>query len=138
MEKLRVDWDDLDILDGNNIAYYQGQYFTGWACTFFEDGSVQDEMQFCDGAQTGLYYEYERKGKLLREEHYLNSNLHGRARSWHINGQLASEEFYQGSVLMKERRWDEEGNLLRDYHIDPHDSRIEILKKLKLYTELPD
>jgi antitoxin component YwqK of YwqJK toxin-antitoxin module len=138
MEKLRVDWDDLDIKDCSGTAYYQGQYFTGWACDFFEDGRIQDETEFRDGAQTGLSRTYDRHGRLLREEHYLNSNLHGYARSWHINGQLASEELYQGSVLMKERQWDMQGTLIRDYHIDPQDSRIEFLKKLNLYKQLPD
>ncbi len=30
MEKLRVDWDDLDEVHVNQ-AFYKGQYFTGWA-----------------------------------------------------------------------------------------------------------
>jgi len=137
MEKLRVDWDDLDETHVNQV-FYKGQYFTGWACTFFEDGGIEDEMEFRDGAQTGLYYQYDRHGRLLREEHYLYGSLHGCARSWHINGQLVSEELYQGSVLMKERQWDMQGTLIRDYHIEPQDSRIEFLKKLNLYKQLPD
>ncbi|HPI62470.1 MAG TPA: hypothetical protein PK803_00665 [Alphaproteobacteria bacterium] len=95
-------------------------------------------MEFRDGAQTGLYHKYDCNGRLLREEHYLYGSLQGYARSWHINGQLVSEELYQGSVLMTERQWDMQGTLIRDYHIDPQDSRIEILKKIKLYAQLPD
>lgn len=127
---LRVSWDDLDVRP-DGWTFYEDRPFDGFACEFTDDGRVREETQFQHGAQTGVSREYDDHGRLCLEEHFRCGSRHGFLRSWHENGQLERESLYEFSVLMKERIWDENGQMTSDYVIDPQDRRLTVVESYR-------
>jgi antitoxin component YwqK of YwqJK toxin-antitoxin module len=52
---------------------------------------------------------------------------------WYDNGQVKSEGEYELSVCIKEKEWDEEGNLTREYAIDPNSPQFSTLQRLRAW-----
>jgi len=53
------------------------------------------------------------------EENFSGHKLHGRRRTWHRNGQLATEEFYfDGRLHGVVRQWNENGKLLGSFRME--------------------
>lgn len=124
---LRVSWDDLDVRP-DGWTFYEDRPFDGFACEFTDDGRVREETQFQHGAQTGVSREYDDHGRLCLEEHFRCGSRHGLLREWYVNGLRKRESLYQSSVLMQERVWDEQGQQIRDYVIDPKDWRLTLVE----------
>jgi antitoxin component YwqK of YwqJK toxin-antitoxin module len=47
--------------------------------------------------------------------------LHGRARRWHENGQLAEDGEYEHGIAVWSKTWDEAGRLTEDYRVQEGD-----------------
>ncbi|SEM25163.1 hypothetical protein SAMN05660976_04605 [Nonomuraea pusilla] len=48
--------------------------------------------------------------------------LHGRAREWHRNGQLAEDGEYEYGITLWAKQWDENGVLEEDYTLTESES----------------
>lgn len=62
------------------------------------------------------------------EKEYRYGQLHGISIIWFENGRKKSEQQYEHSILISEKNWDEEGNLLNKYEIDTDSPHFEILE----------
>ncbi|WP_257454893.1 toxin-antitoxin system YwqK family antitoxin [Archangium lipolyticum] len=122
----RVHFDELELVvrDGYYL-YWKGQPFTGFAVEFFPDGTLQSEVHHVDGIENGPKREWFPSGKLMEEANLWNGGLHGYERVWDEQGRLRSERRGEFGIPITEKRWDEHGGLMKDWHITPTDSLYE-------------
>lgn len=128
---VRIQFDDLTVEDDQSLSY-QGKPFTGIAYETNSAGIVVSEAAYDNGLQAGVTHEWDHSGRLLSETHFAQGSKHGTAKQWHNNGQLESESEYSYSIKTRERVWDPQGRLLRDWTLPEHDEQramIELLKK---------
>ena len=113
----------------DDLYYLDGKPFTGVAYIMDDSGDwVQGEIEFKDGSESGVKREWWETGKLAYEGTLRGGRVHGKKRRWHYNGQLAEEGEYEYGIPVRERSWDEEGQLLEDYQLretDPDYQRIQ-------------
>jgi len=113
---------------GDGLHYCEGKPFTGIAYFLATDGSVQAEEEYRDGLLWGSKKEWFRPGVLEREAECARGVRHGRFREWHENGRLAAEATYEYGIRTEGKRWDSEGNLIEDFHLEETDPAFETLK----------
>jgi hypothetical protein len=121
-----VNFDDL-LDEGNGIYTYEGRPFTGIAREFYSDGKVRCESQFIDGHQEGVSKEWYENGQLAFDGVYLGDGLHGLSREWHPNGQLREESLCEYGICIESTEWDENGVLIKEFHLQPTDLAYEFL-----------
>lgn len=118
---LRVPERDLRYNDEEGIFYYGDRPFTGTAFNTYADGSPMSESQYEDGLFHGTARGWWESGQLEAEGSFVFGGLHGKARKWHANGQLSEEEEYEHATLIRSKKWDEAGNLIKDYELKESD-----------------
>lgn len=114
----RVDADDPDVdIDMGHRMLYQDELFTG------EVAEYQGEQIACldvylDGVRNGLSQMWHPGGELKLQGMVVNGAASGEFLEWHPNGVLKSRKFFDDDIysLKEESVWDEEGNLVREWH----------------------
>lgn len=103
---------------------WKDEPFTGVAYSTHDDGSVCSEWTFQDGEQWGPGRTRLPNGRLGETHYCLGGLAHGVRRWWRANGCKLAVEVYRFGVLIRSRRWDEDGRVERDYRVedeeDPH------------------
>ncbi|HZT79025.1 MAG TPA: hypothetical protein VFA26_02285, partial [Gemmataceae bacterium] len=94
--------------------HYDGRPFTGIAYTLYPSGELKWETEYRDGVPWGYHRKFRRDGSLEIEE-TLAPYKEGYKRTWHANGQLASEEWCHFGLELTRKRWDAAGHLIGDY-----------------------
>ncbi|HET7077925.1 MAG TPA: hypothetical protein VFM49_10800 [Chloroflexia bacterium] len=117
MTTLRVPFDNLDF-DGNEFAFWEGKLLTGVAYDLQPNGRVWSEVEYIDGYEEGIGRTWYPSGQLQDETTYHHGAKAGPERQWFENGKLKRETIFEHSIRVKERIWDEAGNLIRDFTID--------------------
>jgi antitoxin component YwqK of YwqJK toxin-antitoxin module len=131
MKMQRIDFDDF-VYEHDCTYTYKGQPFTGVACDYFPNGSLQSEAQFVNGHQEGMAREWYENGRLKFEGEYLGDGFHGISKEWHANGQLKKASAYEYSICLESEEWDENGRLVREFRLQPTDMAYEYLEKRRL------
>lgn len=122
---IRVNEDELEYTD-ELIYTWQGKPFTGIGYEHLRTGE-RIEVSYLDGRQTGIAREWYPDGTLKSEEHYVNGSKHGICQEWFKNGQLKTEAFYEFSIRVKEKIWNEKGELVQEFEISENDNRYSTL-----------
>jgi antitoxin component YwqK of YwqJK toxin-antitoxin module len=123
----------------NGNWMHKGRPFTGVAYTLAPDKTVRSEQEFRDGLRWGPCWERYRSGQLYAESHYYRDVLHGQAREWHENGQLAEDGEYEYGIALWQKKWSEDGTLLEEYKLAEGDSNYAMLQSFRrIYGEAPD
>ncbi|CAI8916514.1 MORN repeat variant [Pseudomonas chlororaphis] len=104
--------------------------FSGVAYSM-ENGFRDVEISYLDGMRFGPTREWYKPGTLALEEMYYRDALHGRARSWHDNGQIAKEGKYEYGIAIWEKSWDEIGSLQESYLLKEGSSEYKLLQRLR-------
>jgi len=128
---VRVQFDDLTVEDDQSLSY-QGIPFTGVAYEANDNGVVISESSYENGLQKGVTREWNSSGRILTESYFDQGSKHGISKRWHENGQLESEAEYIYSIKVRERDWDRQGRLLRDWNLPENDEQralIDLLAK---------
>jgi hypothetical protein len=123
----RVDWDELE-LSNDLLILWKGQPFTGFAVEFYPDGRLASEVMHVDGMKHGLSRSWYDSGQLMDEETYWLDGLHGYCREWAEQGRLVSEVLGELGIQIAEKRWDDQGRLIKDWHIGPNDNSWTMLQ----------
>lgn len=150
-----VKYADLEFKEtnGESLAYFEGQLFTGWSVVYTKGEKRYIEQQYIDGKKDGVWRIYYPSGQLHKEGTMKKGQDHGRYREYHPNGQMQYEYFYdlgkktgkwlswyENGVPYTERHfvndqlhgkvyvWDEQGNLAKEY-----DYRNSILVDSKMH-----
>ena len=108
---MRISFSDADFDDADRLIY-NGELFTGVAVEDHLDGVIMGESTYLRGIQDGPERGYRSDGT-LSVEHIYRTGIIVRVRRWHENGQLALEKHNDSlGRLISEQRWDEDGNAI--------------------------
>ena len=113
-ERQIIDDDDLYLAEDGSYEY-QDRPFTGIARHRTRGGAVVSEIEYADGLQDGLARYWYPSGEPLGEEHFRANGRTGLSREWYPTGQLKRETLFEHSVRVRERQWNERGELVHDY-----------------------
>lgn len=129
----------LDHHEDDDLFYLDGTPFTGVAYTLAKDGRVKAEMEYRRGLRWGSTEEWYGVDRPMVRSTFYRGVLHGRAREWHTNGQLAEDGEYEFGITLWEKHWDEAGRPTRDYTLAESDPDFErVLQGRRLYAEPGD
>ena len=121
---------------GDGLYYLKDKSFTGVA--IYKRGRwVEAEEEFRDGLHWGRKREWYRPGALRLEAQLAWGVYHGLVREWHENGRLATDAVYEHGFRLQEKRWDEEGNLVEDFHLRKKDPAYRaLLRRRSVFGEV--
>ncbi len=119
------------------VYHLNGEPFTGWACEvlaenshkfryerfesgrriwrigYYDNGQIDADFRMRDCQNYGPSRMWLSDGGMYIDEFYSKPGIkHGIHRRWHGNGVLAREVKYQNGLLVYEKQFDQEGNLL--------------------------
>jgi antitoxin component YwqK of YwqJK toxin-antitoxin module len=117
---------------GDGLYYKAGVPFTGVAITKdTHEGWVQAEEEYEDGLVCGMVRTWHAPDVPATEEVCAWGVRHGNYREWSESGQLLVEGYYQYGIRVSEKRWDENGKLVENYHLKETDPDFETLSLAK-------
>ncbi len=113
----------MDTIDDDELLYnmkdgafeFHDQPFTGVARHRSAEGSLLSEIEYANGLQHGAARYWYPSGELLGEEYFQRNGRTGLSREWYKNGKPKRETLFEHSIRLREKKWDEEGNLVRDF-----------------------
>ncbi len=105
---LKICYEDLDYDYALGRYCYNGVLFTGISYIEYDEETIYSESFYLEGEFYGFgrTWYVSRKIKKQSTEEYI--------KEWYENGQLAVEKIKDRGLIIKERTWDEQGNLLTD------------------------
>jgi antitoxin component YwqK of YwqJK toxin-antitoxin module len=105
-----------------------GEPFTGTAYTLYPSGALEAESEFRYGLSWGLGRGWHPNGQLSSEAYFMRDVQHGIAREWDEAGRLEEESYCEYGIVIYEKKWNEEGVLIEDYHLKEGDRDYESLQ----------
>ncbi len=126
-ERKEVPYDDLTMNDDQTMSW-NDQPFTGLAFEIYSNGQRQSESPYVQGVLQGISREWYSEGGTKEEANYWNGVRHGGTRTWSPAGKIAAEKRFEYGILTRERLWDPNGRLLKDWSIGPGDDLFSILE----------
>ena len=126
----RVPYDSLEYAD-DGYYYLDEQLFTGVAFSRHEDGWLEKEIEYRDGAQWGMKRHWYAPNKLLVEAQMRAGVVHGTKRRWFRNGKLEQETNCEFGIVLRRKNWDENGILVDQYEIKETGSDFVTLQKYR-------
>lgn len=86
-----------------DVAYYDGNPFTGKAVFYHNDGKKLSEGEFKNGKEHGVRKVYHRNGQINIIDSWINGRRHGWQRLYFPDGKLASEYLWENGKQIQER-----------------------------------
>ncbi|WP_157832255.1 toxin-antitoxin system YwqK family antitoxin [Pseudomonas sp. 09C 129] len=130
---LRVPINELSYRQ-DGLYYFNNEPFTGVAVEMLENGHIKTEIEHRNGLQWGGAKEWYGPDRPMVESNFFEGVLHGRAREWHENGQIAEDGEYEYGITIWKKHWDENGVLVKEYSIDESDPRFQrVLQRRIIY-----
>ncbi len=118
----------LDFDEQRGLHLFEGEPFTGVAYTLSKAQDFdKSSIEYRSGLRWGACREWYAPGQPMVESTWFQDALHGRAREWHRNGQLAEDGEYEYGIALWEKRWNEAGALEHDHRLaetDPGYARL--------------
>ncbi|MFJ7998761.1 toxin-antitoxin system YwqK family antitoxin [Streptomyces sp. NPDC096310] len=114
----RIDIDDPDVdTDMGQRMLYQGELFTGEVVEYRDEQMVYLDV-YTEGVRDGLSQGWHPDGSRKSLGTVRKGMPRGEFREWHANGVLKSRQFFDDDIysLRDETTWDEQGNVIRDWH----------------------
>jgi len=130
---IRIPYEELEFDD--TLYYHNGQPFTGVAFEQPEGGRVIGEIQYRYGVPDGIKRLWYDNGQPKREINYKLNIPHGVEREWFVDGRPKAERQYELGVLLSEREWDPEGELVKEYKIEPESAEFKRLEQRRQNEE---
>ncbi len=121
----------LDCHDDDRLYYHDDKLFTGVAFTQNKDGTLKCEVTYQNGLPWGPTKEWYPSGQPLVDSTLVMGALHGRAREWHANGQIAEDGEYEYGLTLWEKNWDENGQIVHDYQMKETDPDYQTLQRYR-------
>jgi antitoxin component YwqK of YwqJK toxin-antitoxin module len=123
------------VIDDDELFWlYDGTYewqdrpFTGIARSYYTNGDVSGEIEYVDGLQHGLARFFYAPGKLMGESHWRKNSLHGPKSEWFPSGNVRREALFEHAYLVRDRQWDESGNLMKDFTLTEDHPNFRLLE----------
>ncbi|MDY6992822.1 MAG: hypothetical protein SVR94_09500 [Pseudomonadota bacterium] len=113
--------------DGD-LTIYDGMPFTGIGYDPFPNGG---DVEYETSYKAGLPHGYKRKwhdsNQLAYEITYINGLKHGKEVHWYSDGEVKSESMFEFGIKVHSKTWDEKGNIIDQFSIDPESSNYKLL-----------
>ncbi|GAA0499096.1 hypothetical protein [Streptomyces olivaceiscleroticus] len=116
----RIDIDDPEVeMDAAQTFFYAGVPFTGEVVEY-QRGALVSLITYKDGVEDGPVKEWHTDGTLNSEGTMRGGFPVGESKKWHSNGTLAARMVMSADGLRQLARaeWDEEGNLIKEWHAE--------------------
>ncbi|MEL6634663.1 MAG: hypothetical protein AAFQ83_24580 [Bacteroidota bacterium] len=123
-------FNDLDLDFSTNLITWNGEVFSGIAFEILP-GDFTEETMIVGGMKNGSCKRWFPSGRLQMEEHYSNNSKHGISWVWFEEGKLHKEAVYEFSIKLREKEWNLDGKLIRDYKIDTSSGNYDTLVTLR-------
>lgn len=127
----RQNFEELDYDHEKNLNLFNGKPFSGIAFENNLDGTV-NEVMMVNGIENGICKEWYASGNIKSEGHLYNNIAHGIWWTWNKEGSLTKERIFEFGILVKEKIWDEQGELLSAFEIDENHPKF---FSLQIYRE---
>jgi hypothetical protein len=127
-EQPRVQYDDLEVGD-DQLMFWEGRPFSGFAVENYPDGNLQSETSFVNGLQEGVSRVWHPNGQLAEEALSWKGVRHGRSAAWTADGKPLNEEVYELGALVRGKYFGDDGTIARTFSIDPNDSLLLAYRK---------
>jgi antitoxin component YwqK of YwqJK toxin-antitoxin module len=112
--------------NGTFISYYSNgqictqQHYGGHDVNeedrgYYESGALRYTGNYVNGKQEGEWIQYYENGKIRSKENHLHGQFDGLYQTWYSNGQMQLEITYKKGKEIRQRAWDEKGNLEYDH-----------------------
>jgi len=130
----RVPNDSLEYASG--LMLLEGKPFTGVGYDLHDEGWLEREIGYRDGVEWGYKRQWGGPKRLIRESPMLRGAVHGRERTWHDNGTLATEGECEYGIVLWENSWDEGGRPIKKFELKETDAQFTFLLQLRrIYGE---
>jgi antitoxin component YwqK of YwqJK toxin-antitoxin module len=139
-EIVRVDSDEIyvDYVGRQQYWMWQDKRFTGISVEVGVDGNTMSETTYVDGVETGPYKTWYWNGQLESEGESRWNRIHGPFKAWYESGGLKYEGLAESGHVIWRKKWDEEGNLIREYKIEDNPSELKGLESMRSWHKFHD
>jgi len=120
---LRLNYDELDNEEWGEYYLWQGQPFTGIAYELHPNGQVWSEVEMMEGMENGIVRQWYASGKQRLDGYGKQVERYSWSKEWFENGVLKRVSISEWNVQIKEKIWDEQGQLISDYE-RPRDDKL--------------
>ncbi len=127
----RVDFEELGYDTEKYLDTFDGKPFTGIAYETHPDGSLASETAFTDGLKDGRSVAWYASGQIKEEYHMRQGSGHGLFRGWFESGNLKKEMMREYGIVVWDRTYDEEGNIMENFVLPEDSVRYKILMKMR-------
>jgi antitoxin component YwqK of YwqJK toxin-antitoxin module len=125
---MAIEYDDL-IYTAAHIFVHEGRPFTGITEDLFPNGQLQCRIHFKDGREHGIAEAYFPSGAKKSKTPYTGGAAHGRDTEWFESGAVRIERDIEFGFMIREKVFDESGNLVKEYIRPESDAIMEIIKR---------
>ena len=120
--------------DGD-LTLFNGEPFTGIGFDPFPNGDgVEYETEYKNGFPHGASRKWYSSGLLAYETECKKGATHGREVYWYPDGSLKSEAYYEFGIKLSLKAWNENGELIEKFKIDPESTNYALLEKFRAGT----
>jgi len=116
---------------------YQDRPFSGVARRYSRHGTLLSEIVYVNGLQDGPARYWYPSGELMGEESFRRNGRSGVSREWHRNGKVKRETEFEHSIRVREKQWDESGQIVRDFTLSKDDPLYKTLEQYRRIYDRP-
>ncbi len=118
---LLVDISKLEYNKNISIWNFNGQAFSGYAVSYFQDSSLMQKFGIVDGRKQNEAKEWYADGHIKHAANYHKGKLHGEKKSWSAGPQhqLVSQlNYYLGKADGFQKKWYRTGEIFKILHYE--------------------
>ncbi len=133
---IRVRDEDLDYGGERALYYFEGEPFTGLKYWMSDDGkTLEGECEYRGGMAWGRARGWYEPGRLECDEQFFAGHRHGLCLAWYPDGKLEQEAFFDCGTALWGTKWDEDGNVIKEFHVKESDAAYDVLVALRQFYE---
>ncbi|GAB3433824.1 toxin-antitoxin system YwqK family antitoxin [Flindersiella endophytica] len=130
MNEPRVVPDEELDFEADQVFTLNGLPFTGVG--YEESPEIgRSEVTYQDGLQTGPARSWDPSGVLRSESYYYGGALHGMSRKFDSDGTLTLESRYEYGILLHQRAFGPDEEVIESYELDPNSYNAELLERYR-------
>lgn len=120
---LEIDLNSDDVDTIGDAFFYKDIPFTGIWYIYYPNGKIAELSHYLGGLPHGETTEWHENGHLKSKVNFVQSlGTLGNRFTWYANGVMERYEKVAYGIVLAIKEWDEKGNLIKNWSLDPHDS----------------
>jgi hypothetical protein len=113
----------------SGLFLLKDQPFTGVSYSRYPNGKRETETEWRDGLNWGRTRHWYVDGLLLGDAQMERGVCHGPFKEWHPNGAIAEEGECEYGIVIWQKKWGVDGNLVDDYRLKKSDRQYKSLQQ---------